>query len=121
MIGKEVIVPAVVNFISSIVTGVQVLSTTPQAVRLQEKSDTSHWEQVTQHDVYSNILAMLIVGAADQPLRLITPGKVLLRGHVYGIPEQATHQQVRIGELQEIGSDFAIYLAYPVNRAATTN
>ena len=55
---------------------------------------------MTQHDVYSNILAMLIVGAADQPLRLITPGKVLLRGHVYGIPEQTTHQQVRIGELQ---------------------
>lgn len=95
--------------------GIQLLSTLPESVRLVEKSHDSNWEKMTQHEVYSNVLAIAIPSADGRELRLVTPGKVLMPGHSYGMAEGKRLSEVRISDLQEIGSDFAIYLAQIVS------
>ena len=70
-----------------------------------------------------DILAIAIPSADGRELRLITPGKVLMPGHSYGMAEGKWLSEVRISDLQEIGSDFAIYLAQIISVAppATDN
>ncbi len=94
--------------------GVQVLSTHPESVRLVEKSADSSWEKMTQHKVYSNILGLMIPAAEGQPFQLLTPGKLLMPGHSYGMAIGGAAREIRISDLQELGADFALYLAHYV-------
>lgn len=91
--------------------GVQVLAVNPESVRLVEKSADSKWERITEHDVYRNILAILIPGPDNKSFSLLTPGKVLMPGHEYGMALGSQTQEILVRDLLEVGSDFALYQA----------
>ena len=91
--------------------GVQVLAVNPESVRLVEKSADSKWERITEHDVYRNILAILIPGPDNKSFSLLTPGKVLMPGHEYGMALGSQLQEILVRDLLEVGSDFAHYQA----------
>lgn len=91
--------------------GVQVLSVTPESVRLVEKSAASKWEQITEHDVYRNILAVMIPAEDLKSFTLLTPGKVLMPGHEYGLAIGSETREILVRDVLEIGSDFAHYQA----------
>ena len=94
-----------------VLVGVQLLSLTPEAIRLTEASKVSKWEVVTNVQTFDNHMVIYLPASAlnSGQASVLAEDRVLGPGKVYQTQAMGKPLWLRIQSVLEIGSDYVQY------------
>ncbi|MCB6183154.1 PilZ domain-containing protein [Leeia sp. TBRC 13508] len=96
---------------SSMLLGIEILSLTPESVRLVEAAKMSVWETTTNVAAFENIFGVWIPPSAQshQQAMILLEQKQVSIGKSYGIYYKGQKSKIRIKDLVEMGDNFFRY------------